>query len=124
MMMMITCYTAHTERESGRLGGSASGCGLLLDGQEQFELRGQFLLGVQAIREVNAADATIGVQLDSKGLNVIRAVRAACEVAQVELNLVPAFVQSHGHSADEGFYARRGLLTGSKGVNTGRKTLR
>jgi hypothetical protein len=41
-----------------------------------------------------------------------RTVRAAREVCQVELDLVPAVVQAHGHSADEGLHARRALVVG------------
>jgi hypothetical protein len=36
---------------------------LLSDGQEELELWGQLLLGVQAVREVDAADAAVGVDL-------------------------------------------------------------
>lgn len=40
--------------------------------------------------------------LHSQGLNVVCAVGPPGEVRQVELNLVPAVIQPHGHGADEG----------------------
>ena len=39
-------------------------------------------------------------------------VSAASEVREVELDLVPSFVESHGHRADERLHARRGLIIG------------
>lgn len=48
--------------------------------------------------------------LDSEGLNVVGTVGTAGEVGQVELNLVPAVVESHGHGANEGLDSRRALV--------------
>ena len=45
-----------------------------------------------------------------EGLNVVCSVGAAGEVGQVELNLVPALVETHGHSADEGLDAGGALV--------------
>merc|ERR1719421_67920 len=75
--------------------------GALLHRQEELELRRKLLLGVQAIREVDAAQTAVRVDLNAKRLDVIRPVRAAREVRQVELDLVPAFVQTHRHRANE-----------------------
>ena len=44
----------------------------LLDGQEELELRRQLLLGVEAVREVDAADAAVGVDLHPQRLDVVR----------------------------------------------------
>ena len=44
--------------------------------------------------------------LNTESLNVVGSVRSAREVSQVELDLIPSVVQSHGHCADEGFYLR------------------
>lgn len=65
----------------------------LLDGQEQFELGRQFVFRVEAIGEVNASDPTVGMNLNSQGLDVIRSIGTAGEVGQVELNLVPSFLK-------------------------------
>jgi hypothetical protein len=54
--------------------------------------------------------AELTVNLDAEGLNVVGAVGAAGEVREVELNLVPALVQPHGHGADKGLDARRTLV--------------
>mmetsp|Transcript_15465 Transcript_15465/g.46749 ORF Transcript_15465/g.46749 Transcript_15465/m.46749 type:complete len:324 (+) Transcript_15465:184-1155(+) len=86
--------------------------GVLLDGQEELELGRQVLLGVEAVGEVDAADAAVGVDLHAERLNVVGAVRAAGEVAQVELDLVPAIVQAHRHGADKRLDPGRGLIVG------------
>ena len=39
--------------------------GLAGDGEEELELGGQLVLGVQSVREVDSADAAVGVDLDS-----------------------------------------------------------
>ena len=65
---------------------------LLGDGQEQLELGGKLFLGVEAVGEVNAADAAVRVDLHPQRLDIVRAVRAAREVAQVKLDLVPALI--------------------------------
>ena len=50
--------------------------------------------------------------LHSESLDVVGAVCSACEVGQVELYLVPAVVQSHGHGADKGLHSGGGLIVG------------
>mmetsp|Transcript_33647 Transcript_33647/g.89221 ORF Transcript_33647/g.89221 Transcript_33647/m.89221 type:complete len:218 (+) Transcript_33647:29-682(+) len=80
--------------------------------QEELELGGQLLLAVEAVREVDAADPAIGVELHAQRLDVVRAVGPAGEVREVELDLVPALIQAHGHGADEGLHARRALVVG------------
>ena len=77
---------------------------LLLDGKEQLELGGQLLLRVQPVGEVNAPDAAVRVDLYPQRLNVVRAVGASCKIGEVELDLVPALVQPHGHGANEGLH--------------------
>ena len=47
---------------------------------------------------------------DSQGLDIIASVGPSGEVRQVKLNLVPAFVQPHGHSTDKGFDASGRLI--------------
>lgn len=103
----------------------------LLDGQEKLELGRQLVLAVESVAKVNSADSAVGVDLNSQSLDVIRSVRAAGEVWEVELNLVPAFleistnlleifnfqsffrttyIKSHWHRAYERLHARRRLV--------------
>ena len=48
-----------------------------------------------------------------KGLNIVGSVRSAGKIGQVELNLVPPFVQSHRHRANERFYSCCALVVRS-----------
>lgn len=82
----------------------------LLNGQKQFEFGRQLVLRVQPIREVDTANATIRVDLHAQCFHIVGAVRAARKVGQIELNLVPALVESHRHRANERFDARRRLV--------------
>jgi len=52
------------------------------------------------------------VNLHSERLHVVGAVGSSGEVGQVELDLVPAVVQPHGHRADERLHSGRGLVVG------------
>ena len=45
-------------------------------------------------------------------LNVVGTVGTTSEIGQVKLNLIPAFIESHRHGADEGLDARRRLVVG------------
>ena len=94
------------------MGASSHGLGLAGDGKEELELWGQLVLGVEAVREVDSADAAVGVDLHAQGLDVVGTIGTAREVGQVELNLVPALVQTHGHRADEGLDAGGALVVG------------
>ena len=58
-----------------RLAEAAAAARLLLDGQEQLELWGQLLLRVQAVGEVDAADAAVRVHLHPQCLDVVCACR-------------------------------------------------
>ena len=82
------------------------------DGQEEFELWGKLIFGVKSIREVNSSDSAVGMDLYSEGLNVVGTVSSPGEIRQVKLNLVPAFIESHGHGADEGLDSGGGLIVG------------
>jgi hypothetical protein len=37
-----------------------------------------------------------------ESFNVVGTVSTSGEIGQVELNLIPSFIESHGHGADEG----------------------
>ena len=75
---------------------------MFLDGKEEFEFWGEFFFAVQSVRKVYSSYSTVGVDCHSQGLNVVAAVGSPGEIRQVELDLVPALVKSHGHGADEG----------------------
>ena len=51
-------------------------------------------------------DAAVGVDLDAERLDVVSTIRTAREVTKVELNLVPALIQAHRHSADKRLHSR------------------
>jgi len=83
---------------------SCSLLGLAGDGQEKLELRRQLILSVEAIREVNSSDSAVCVNLDTQRLNIVSTIGTSCEIRQVELDLVPALIETHGHRADEGLH--------------------
>ena len=82
------------------------GCSLSLrlsgNGQEELELGRELVFGVESIGEVDSSDSAVSVDLDSEGLDVVGTVSSSGEIRQVELNLIPSFVESHGHGTDEG----------------------
>ena len=43
-------------------------------------------------------------------LDIVGTIGSSCEIGQVELNLIPALIESHGHCADEGLDTRGGLV--------------
>ena len=48
-----------------------------------------------------------------ESLNIVGTVSSSCEIGQVELDLIPALIESHGHCADEGLDTSGGLVIGS-----------
>lgn len=56
---------------------------------------------VEFVREVDSSDSAVGVDLDSQCFDVVGSVGSSGEISQVELDLVPAVVESHGHCANE-----------------------
>ena len=83
------------------------------DGQEELELGRELVLGIESVGEVNTSDSAVGVDLHSQGLDVVGTVGSPGEVRQVELDLVPALVQTHGHGTDEGLDSGGRLVVGS-----------
>ena len=45
-----------------------------------------------------------------KRFNIVCTISSSCEIRQVELNLIPPFVKSHGHCANEGFNSSGALV--------------
>merc|ERR1712078_595644 len=84
----------------------------LLYRQEELEFWRQLLLRVETVGEVDAAQPAIRVDLHAERLDVVRAIRSARKVRQVELDLIPSLVKTHRHSADERLHPRRRLVVG------------
>jgi len=83
---------------------------LVLHGEIEFEFRRKLVFGVKTIGEIHAANPTVGVDLDSERFDVVGAVGSPREIGEIELNLIPAVVESHGHGANEGLHSRRRLI--------------
>ena len=90
-------------------GYSAIQCSLSLwltsDWQEQFEFWGELVFCVESVGEINSSNSAVGVNLHSKSFNIVGTVSSSSEIGQVELNLVPALIESHGHCANERLYS-------------------
>ena len=69
--------------------------------QEKFELWRKLVFGIESVGEINSSNSAVGVDLNSKSLYVICTISSSGEIRQVELNLIPSFIQSHGHCTDE-----------------------
>mmetsp|Transcript_86266 Transcript_86266/g.230391 ORF Transcript_86266/g.230391 Transcript_86266/m.230391 type:complete len:215 (-) Transcript_86266:59-703(-) len=108
----------HFENEGTKNCAAASFALLVLNGQEQLELSRQLVFGIKAVREVDSSDPAVGMNLDAKSLNVVRAVGTTGEVGKVKLNLVPALVEPHRHGADERLHTSGGLIVGCSEAST------
>ena len=69
--------------------------------QEEFELGRELVFGVKSIGEVDSSNSAVSVDLDSEGLNVVGTISSSGEIGQVELNLIPSFIESHRHGTNE-----------------------
>ena len=74
--------------------------------QEEFEFWRQLIFGVEPVGEVDSSDSAVRMDLHPQRLYVVGTVSSSCEIRQVELNLVPPFIKSHGHCAYEGLDSR------------------
>jgi len=129
----------HFENEGTKNCAAASFALLVLNGQEQLELSRQLVFGIKAVREVDSgeicrqmsrtpyllkrltiipSDPAVGMNLDAKSLNVVRAVGTTGEVGKVKLNLVPALVEPHRHGADERLHTSGRLIVGCSEAST------
>lgn len=52
------------------------------------------------------------MDLDTEGLDIVGAVGSTGEVTKIELDLIPALIESHGHSANEWLHSGRALVVG------------
>lgn len=89
--------------------GDGFGLGFL-NGQEEFELGRQFVLGIETVGEVHSPYPAVGMNLNPQRFYVVCPVGTTCEIGQVELNLIPSLIQSHGHGANEWLYPRSRLV--------------
>lgn len=53
---------------------------LLCNRKKEFEFWGQLIFGIQPVREINAPDATVRVDLHSKGLDIVCPISSTSEV--------------------------------------------
>ena len=81
--------------------------------EEKFELGRKLILSVESVGEVDSSDSAVSVDLDSEGLYVVGTVSSSGEIRQVELNLIPSFIESHRHGTDEWLYTGGRLVVGS-----------
>ena len=80
--------------------------------QEELEFWGQLVLGVEPVGEIDSSDSAISMNLDPQGLYVIGTVSSSCEIRQVKLNLIPSFIESHWHGANEWLHTGGRLIVG------------
>lgn len=76
----------------------------MLNREIQLELRRELIFRIQSIGEINTADTTIRMYLNSQCLYVVGSVGSSGEIRQVELDLVPALIEPHRHGANERLY--------------------
>tara|TARA_B110000503_G_C6947994_1_gene329822 strand:- start:250 stop:693 length:444 start_codon:yes stop_codon:yes gene_type:complete len=80
--------------------------------QEELEFWGELVLGVESIGEIDSSDSAVSMNLNSEGFYVVGTVGPSGEIRQVELNLIPALIKSHGHCANEWLDSGSGLIVG------------
>jgi hypothetical protein len=85
-----------------RLGRLVDFFDLFLTWDEKLELQRKILFGVQSIAKVYSSDSAVGMDGQSQGLDVVASVGSSCKIGKIELDLVPSFIEFHGHGADEG----------------------
>jgi len=69
--------------------------------QEKLELWWELVFGVESIGEIDSSDSAVSMDLHSEGLYVVGTIGPSGKIGQVELNLIPALIKSHGHCANE-----------------------
>lgn len=80
--------------------------------QEELELWWELVFGVESIGEIDSSDSAVSMDLNSEGLYVVSTIGPSCEIGQVELNLIPALIKSHGHCANEWLDSGSRLIVG------------
>ena len=91
-----------------RIFSSSTDCSLVLwfscNWQEKFELWWELIFSVESVWEVNSSDSAVSMDLNSESFYVVCTISSSGEIRQVELNLVPSFIESHRHCAYEWLY--------------------
>lgn len=98
------CYCLPaTGRKSLNSGGSSSSVQSLSEKQILLILQLAWICTLQGLLKTSLPE----------GFDVVGSVGSSCEIRQVELNLIPALVQTHGHRANEGLYSGGALVVRS-----------
>ena len=53
---------------------------------------------------------TVGMDLNTKSLDIISSIRTTGEIRKIKLDLIPAFIQTHWHCANERLHSSRRLI--------------
>jgi hypothetical protein len=84
----------------------------LRNGTEELIVRRKFFFGIETIAEIDSSDTTVSVNLNAESFDIIGTIGTTSEIGKIELNLIPTFIETHGHCADEGLDACCGLIVG------------
>lgn len=84
-------------------------CVLLSDGEEELEFGWELFLRVQSIWKIDSTDSAVSMDLNTKSFNIVCTIGSSSEIREVELYLIPTFIQAHRHSADKRFHSSRRL---------------
>ena len=82
------------------------------DWQEKLELWWELIFSVKSVGEIDSSDSAVSMDLNSKGLYVVSTISSSGEIRQVELNLIPSLIKSHGHCANEWLDSCSRLIVG------------
>jgi hypothetical protein len=80
--------------------------------QEKLEFGWELIFSIKSVGEIDSSYSTVGMDLHSKSFNIVGTIGSSSEIGQVELNLIPAFIKSHGHGTDEWLYSSSRLIVG------------
>lgn len=81
-----------------------------LDWKKELELRRKLFFRIQTIREIYAANTAVCMDLNSECFYIISTISTSGEVREIELDLIPSFIEPHGHCTNERFDTRRWLV--------------
>ena len=115
--MKLKVYRAISSNSCMYLGLNHGWCSLSLRlssyWQEKLELWWELVFGIESVWEIDSSNPAVGVDLDSESLYVVGTVCPSGKVGQVELNLIPSLIKSHGHCANKWLDSGSWLIVGS-----------